>query len=94
MEVTRSISKEGVGSIPREIIMYRSLSQLFVAKWFSADSSLDSFGMNLWLKNLRPWPEYYGWNQLRYGANAYAAKYVVVPVPGSFFHLDPKLGIV
>ena len=54
-------------------------SQLFSVKSFGADSSLDSFGMNLWLKNLRLWPEYYGLIRLRYGVIAYAAKCDVMP---------------
>lgn len=54
-------------------------SQLFSVKSFGADSSSDSFGMNLWLKNLRLWPEYYGLIRLRYGVIAYAAKCDVMP---------------
>lgn len=54
-------------------------SQLFSVKSFGADLSSDSFGMNLWLKNLRLWPEYYGSIRLRYGVIAYAAKYDVMP---------------
>ena len=60
--------------------MYNSMfSQLFSVKSFGADLSSDSFGMNLWLKNLRLWPEYYGLIRLRYGVIAYAAKYDVMP---------------
>ena len=83
-------------------------SQLFSVKSFGADLSSDSFGMNLWLKNLRLWPEYYGLIRLRYGVIAYAAmcdvmpecyvikesRFKIIPVPVSFAHLDPIRGIV